>query len=262
MKINFDPQVSRFFHVLLLLGLGLLASAQAQNVPLVPSSLPKGKIIDRVLYLNQRKTGLHCPTGVVKGGPNWDGMKAQLVDLNLSPECIWVALRKTAAEFSDRRVQGFAFGAVGEISTAFGYEFGTELVVMKYSDDALMVGQVKLRGASASLALPAGASLTQSVILGNCDEGLFGYLGWFENASIFARGFHQGKVGYYPFFRKGSGCDAYSLTRGLSTPVFGVSETYYSQLGKFALVTGPRAKELIQFIDQLNSDQPDHNRWY
>lgn len=235
---------------LIILNMFLLVSKTYAYTDQIEDLLDKyqGRIYPEVKYL-EKSDDLKCIKGVT------NNTISEIIDrMDFSPECIWKTIRKYNAESKERipeKVLGFSFGSVIDASIYVGITNGQELVVQKVDNNTLMVGYIKYSGGSLSVSLP-GPSLTQSVIFGVCKDNIFGYLGWFKNKGRFAITSHYG-IYENIFDTKYTGCKAISSTLGLSSPIGIASATEYKQNGEFMLVTGPRVKKLIQYINWINA---------
>lgn len=208
--------------------------------------------VQTTIYLEEADPrDLRCPTGIMEHLDSYDGIETIARKLNYSPECMWRVI-KWLAKTRAPEVRGFSFGAVSEVSNGVGVGFSTELVLMRYDAETLMVGQVYIRTYDAALSLP-GVSATQSVIFGNCPAGISSYLGWFDSISGVAMTRSYGKRAYAPPLLGGySGCDAITVTVGSTSPAAGISQSNYSQVERSVFVTGPRVAPLLRYLETLN----------
>ncbi|OFZ17901.1 MAG: hypothetical protein A2X94_12730 [Bdellovibrionales bacterium GWB1_55_8] len=244
--------VGWLFHLsfFLLLGATSAYALTSTPEPRIPESLQSRAMYPTIVEL-QNDGDVHCPSGIFEHLHSSSTIRKVAEKLDLSPGCIWKTIRKNA-ENRKKPVHGFAFGSVSEISMTAGIGVSTELVIMKYDEKTLMIGQVYTEAGVVSIGLP-GVSLNQSVIYGHCADGIFGYLGWFDTISALALSHNYGKAAYAPpTFGTYSGCNSLTSTRGTTTPILGASQSYYHQNSPFILVGGPRAAPLLKYISELN----------
>ena len=221
-----------------------------------PTELPlaykyRPEFIKNIVMLEGDENDGTCPSGVLQHLESADDVVSIAKKIRYSPECIWKTIQWWAKR-SDQKIRAFAFGGTAGISAIVGYQTGTEWVISRVGPLTLMVGQVVYNGGDITLGIP-GVSLTQSVIQGDCYNGIYGYLGWFDAFSALAITHAYGR--YEPGFigfGEHTHCDAIQSTRGSTTPIVGTSQVYYEQKGDFALITGPRVMPLIHFFDELN----------
>lgn len=216
----------------------------------IPASLRGRQVHPTIVQLNY-EDDVVCPSGIFEHLHSNASIAEIARKIDLNPQCIWKTIRRNAAKKGEI-IRGFAFGTVSEISMTGGIGVATELVIMKYDDQTLMIGQIYSESGLVAVGLP-GVSLTQSVVFGNCPEALFSYLGWFDTVSALAMSKSYGKADYnLPGIGRYSGCNALTSTRGSTAPVLGASQSYYHQEAPFVLVRGPRAAPLLNFLAELN----------
>lgn len=232
------------------------ASIGVLTEPTWPTELPlqykyRPEFIKKIIYLDGDESDGACPSGVFQHLESADDIVSIAKKIKYSPECVWKTIQWWA-KHSNERVRGFAFGGTAEISMVVGVQTGTEWVISRVAPLTLMVGQVTYTGGDLSLGIP-GVSLTQSVIHGDCYNGIYGYLGWFDAFSALAitHAYGRYKSGFIGFGEH-TQCNATQSTRGSTTPIIGASQVYYEQKGDFVLLTGPRVMPMIHFFDELN----------
>jgi hypothetical protein len=169
----------------------------------------------------------------------------ELKNINFSPEC----LDKDQTFFinnTKKDVSGFFFGAHYATSNVLGIEGGFELVITVYDDKTLMIGVVSFAGASASISLPVGASITKGVLYGDCDN-ITNYLGHFQNISMAGMNASYGSKNELSNFEY-TGCNSVSSTKGFSVSLLGYSVSDYQKYSNFYFLKGERVHDLIEFI--------------
>lgn len=180
----------------------------------------------------------------------------------LDPDCVWLDLRKEA--YKQKRIQhipiwGVSFGAQAETSFVAGVAgplVGGEIILLKMNSKTLMVGFVTFKGGTAGLGSPFSASVFESLLLGDCREGIQSYLGWFIGKA--SPGLVRGKMTsyanpgrYIPFTSRFEGCSAISYAGGAVGSVGGIYATYYRQWGTAILLQGNEVSEFIQWMDGI-----------
>ena len=229
-----------------------LGKTYAQSYSLqLRSRLPShllNKINHNIIYLDKNNYDRSCPTGHVWNRKNFNSIEEIIHSTSFDPACIWGTIDKNANYYVKNKVIGFSFGTVLEASLIIGTTIGTELVVIPWDDNTLMVGMVRFQGGSLSASL-SGGSLTQSVIYGKCKNGIFGYLGFFQSKGMIAM---MQNTGVKMFFGKRTSCNSITSVRGSTSPIAGVALTMYEQLGNFALVKGPGIQRMLDYIKELN----------
>jgi hypothetical protein len=229
------------------IGLGLPLGAALCALALVPRALwalgPETRV-----HLDH--AGADCPTGWATEA-DVHALPSLVRSWSFDPACVWDTIQRDARD-EWGKVRGFAFGVVGGLSRGAGYSVGNEVVVFREDARTLRVGVVAYRTVGIDVTLPVGASLTQSVVYGDCAEGLTSYLGWFEGYSAIAKTLSLGRRSIVPFDRELTGCDAHTSTRGMTSPIAGVSTSYYWLLGQSVLVDGPGAQPLLDYFDSVN----------
>ncbi|MBT6326770.1 MAG: hypothetical protein HOJ35_12445 [Bdellovibrionales bacterium] len=206
------------------------------------------KINRNIIHLENSNYEHSCPTGHVWDRKNFNSIEKIIRSTSFVPECIWGTIDKNAKYYVENKVVGFSFGSVLEASLFIGTAIGTELVVIPWDDNTLMVGMVRFQGGSLSASL-SGGSLTQSVIYGKCKNGILGYLGLFQSKAMIAM---MQNTGVKMFFGKRTGCNSITSVRGSTSPIVGVALTIYEQLGNFAFVQGPGVQSMLDYIKALN----------
>ncbi len=172
--------------------------------------------------------------------------------------CMWDSIRSgVAREVGGSEVIGVSFGYVVGVSVEVAsYSRGYELVMIAHPSipDAAMVGVVGYRGYGASLSLPGGGSVTQGVIHGSCAGGIDGYLGWFATATVGLNSYNAGRDGWDSW--NATGCDSWSITRGTTSELLGITRSYYWSVGPFVAVAGPQVDPFLRWLDDANGRVP------
>lgn len=238
-----------FIIVVLLATLSVVANASPEQIDYLLTRY-HDRLYPKVVYLDNNEN-VKC----IKGLRN-KSVPEIINSMDFSPECLWETIKKHNAESNERiseRVLGFSYGSVIEASIYIGYTTGQELVIMQVDNETLMVGYVRYRGGSLSVSL-SGPSLTQSVIYGDCDDQIFGYLGWFKFTGRMAIT-HQ--IGIYSnlFDSQYSGCNSIASTLGATSPIATIGATEYTQNGQFMLVKGPRIRPMINYLNKINAEK-------
>lgn len=223
--------------------------------PQVPKAYQNRDVIS--LYAPEKnKATLNCPKTVVATlKMNYKKIDSIVDSLNFDPkDCLWNSLDKTSKSEGWGRIApvGYSFGTVME-PTSKGYMVGTELVIMKVpGEEALMVGTVGYHGFDLSLStFPGGLSVEQSVIHGDCKDGIFGYLGWFSTVGSMGISKNYGKNNFFDW--KDTHCNSTEITRGTTTGFLNYSRSYFYQMGQFAIVRGQR---ILPFLENLRARNP------
>lgn len=201
-----------------------------------------------VKYL-ENEDHLKCPTGFVYDRVYFDQIEELVEQMDFSPACIWKTIKKNATNHAKSKVQGFAFGSQIGASYYVGGGVGTELVMFPIDDQKMLVSMVRLKFTDVSVSL-AGVSRTQSVVFGNCTNGIEGYMGWFRYYGAAAMLKNTGIT--RPITGKPTGCDSITSIRGMNSPVVVGGYAYYEPLGRPIIVTGPRVQPLLNYIKKLN----------
>ncbi|MCM2277312.1 MAG: hypothetical protein NDJ89_04495 [Oligoflexia bacterium] len=173
-------------------------------------------------------------------------------ETNWDPCCISRDIKEWLPS-NDRPVEGILMGL--EIGASLGASFttGRELIILAKGGDALEVGVVEYEGVSASLGLPAGASITQGVLLDRC-ESLEDYLGYFHAAVFAGMAENRGSSAAVPFVPgAATGCNAATLTSGATTSLIGAGGSYYRKASEFVELRGPRIHRMLQFFKDARS---------
>jgi hypothetical protein len=202
------------------------------------------------LEADERRPGAACPRGFTTEADNV-GLADLVKNWSFRPDCVWDTLRADARDEAGR-VRGFAFGVNGGFSRGVGYTVGNEVVVMRAGRDALTVGVVAYRTVGLDVTLPVGASATQSVIFGGCEQGFESYLGFFENYSLAAKTLSLGRRQIIPFVRELTGCNAHTSTLGLTTSLAGIGTSYYWPISERVTLQGPGVQPMLEYLDELN----------
>lgn len=199
------------------------------------------------VFLAGENDNLPCPTGFVLDRKNYNDLDDLLQKVSLSPDCIWGTIKKNA-ERQVTHVEGFSFGTVIEASLGVGVMIGTELVLMSDGKEGVYAAIVRIEGGGVGMSL-AGASLTQSVIYGECNNAIENYLGMFKSIGGIAMMNNYGTNG---FFGKRTNCNSITSIRGLTSPIVGAGFSFYNLVDGPLLIKGPKVAEFIKYIKDLN----------
>lgn len=161
----------------------------------------------------------------------------------LTSEMVW----QIENEKDTKKINGFAFGVTGGASITVGLSGGVEIVLIAKDRETLMVGMVNYGGITLELALPVGASITNSILSGKCNT-IYDYLGNFNTATVIGLSKNYGNDGKFLFFGKNTGCNSTTYTLGASTAIAGGSTTRYAQATSFVNIKGERVQGLINYI--------------
>lgn len=245
------PKLILFFVFLFTLAASL--ASEVRELPAhfaIPDEL-SDFIHSNVKYLDFDGRPLKCPTlKAVMVDKDFDDIENFVENISFDPECLWGITDMFGEYLGKGKIQGFSIGGVIEASLYIGAMFGSEFVMMPFDEDHLLVGMVKFRGGDLGLGLP-GVSLVQSMIYGDCPNYIWSYLGWFKGKS--GMGVTSNHSIKFPFLDETrSYCDSVSSIRGVTFPAASVSYTEYLQLGQFILLTGPRVRPMIRYVEALN----------
>lgn len=214
----------------------------AHSIPCQSSASPS-------TFLNGDNDHLPCPTGFVVDRKNYNDLPDLLQKVNLSPDCIWGTIKKNA-ERHDVKVEGFSYGTVIEASLGVGVMIGTELVLISNGEGGVYAAIVRIEGGGVGMSL-AGASLTQSVIYGDCENSVEKYLGMFKSVGGIAMMNNYGTNG---LFGKMTNCNSITSIRGLTSPIIGAGFSFYNLVDGPILIKGPKVDELVKYFQQLNQN--------
>lgn len=223
-------------------------SDEKGSVPRDPPLQPKTAFSggeDLVAQLNAPLSGsvvnTICPSASaiyfgVSGDPDFlEGYVGQLPrDLT---SCLWGTVGKNRDDAKKDGLIGMVFGFQEEISVGLGYAVGGEFLALKDpNSNDMLFGVFGYRGYDFGIGLP-GVSAVQGFVLGNCGAyPLDLYTGWFRTISGLANNNSFGKTSWWDW--ADSGCNSWTITRGTTTPVLGVSRTFYSKHGHFIRIRG------------------------
>ncbi len=162
-------------------------------------------------------------------------------------ECLWSTITATKSQVDAEGTLGMVFGMTVEASAVVGYTTGTEFVVtLEPGTSNLLFGVYAYRGYDMGVGLP-GVSAVQGFVYGNCGTfPLTNYTGWFRTLSGVANNYSYGKNGWWNW--EDTRCNAWTVTRGLTTPILGFSRTYYMQEGRFLRVKGDYFAPTIAYL--------------
>lgn len=218
-----------------------------------------GKFHKYERYLDfDRKT--KCKRGFV-WLKSFDDIGGYISDFSFDPDCIWSSVTKAGAPYAHdklrEKIVGITFGInIGALILTSG----TELVLIPLDGDTVMVGMIRYDGGGlAKSPINLGGGFTQSVIHGECKNGIPSYLGWFKTKSFVGTTKSTGIINAFTDKQKKTNCNSHSYTRGSTMALLGAGRLHYEQVGKFMLVTGPRVIKLINLINRLNrKKKTDH----
>jgi len=162
-------------------------------------------------------------------------------------ECLWGSISSTKKQVDAEGTIGMVFGFALEVSAVVGYGTGTEfLVTLEPGTDNLLFGVYGYRGYDMSLGLP-GAGAVQGFVYGDCGGfPLSNYTGWFRTLSGAANNYSFGKNGWWSW--EDTNCNAWTITRGTTTPVLGFSRAYYMQEGRYLRVKGDYFAPTVAYL--------------
>lgn len=206
----------------------------------------------RTLVFQGRTDGASdCPSALnifsaVDTDPSYLEVYVNTLKRDLS-ECLWDSVTATKAAVDAKGTIGLIFGFSEELSAVLGYTTGTEFVVsLEPGTSNLLFGVFGYRGYDFGLGLP-GAGFVQGFVYGDCGSSpLDRYTGWFRTVSGVANNYSYGKDGWWSW--EDTNCNAWSITRGTTTPVAGVSRTYYMQEGRFLRVKGDYFAPTVAYL--------------
>ena len=201
----------------------------------------------RYVRIDQSNKDLPCPTGFIVDRENFKGLEELLYKINLTPDCIWTTIKKNA-ENIPKKINGFSYGTLIEASLGVGVMLGTELVLMPSDDDSIIAAMVRIEGGSLGVGL-AGASLSQSVIYGDCPHKIESYLGMFKSVGAIAM---MNNYGFTGLFGRRTGCDSITSIRGLTSPVIGTGFSFYNLVSGPIKIRGSKIQELKKYFEGLN----------
>lgn len=177
-----------------------------------------------------------------------------LRETNFDPCCLPSMTRNQIAG-QDNTINGFSVGVeAGGGAGPLGYDVGYEFVMVQTGPETLEVGVFKYKGPETSISIPAGTSVTQSVLIGDCKK-LDDYLGYFSSVGVAGMQLNVG-MSANPLNKdkEPTGCDSESITVGTSSDLIGTSQTYYSKASDFVKVKGPQIKKLLELFEKSNKD--------
>ncbi|OIQ17195.1 MAG: hypothetical protein BM556_13360 [Bacteriovorax sp. MedPE-SWde] len=218
-----------------------------------PEKRAKGKVSKR-LYLKEKES-LKCGFSklISAGLKGDDEFEKAIRETNFDPCCI-PKMTNISLSTSNKTINGFSVGYEGGAGAGpIGIDLGREVVFIQTSENEFDIAIVSYRGIETSVGLPAGVSVTQSVLTGKCSK-IDDYLGFFSALDFAGYQVNTGidKRTLDPR-KEATGCNSEAVISGATTDLIGVAENEYSLSSSIVRVKGPRLKKLIAHFNKVNT---------